>query len=164
MTAVSTNEKRPGCEPPANPSVHIATAGLIDAPEDMSYWDAPFWREAAIEYHRDRPRGPAIEPERLALLRRLMADDVSLERAWHELSDNRPTPQTTIEAICYAVRQQGLDASKSQPNGYRTAMQPRWLRSTSVSPSSRRMPADEFSKSGTLCSVERHTPGYSLSR
>jgi|SRR5262245_8696072 len=112
MTAVSTNEKRPGCEPPANPSVHIATAGLIDAPEDMSYWDAPFWREAAIEYHRDRPRGPAIEPERLALLRRLMADDVSLERAWHELRDNRPTPQTTIEAICYAVRQRGLDTLK----------------------------------------------------
>jgi hypothetical protein len=31
-----------------------------------------------------------IEPKRLALLRRLMADDVSLERAWHELHDHHP--------------------------------------------------------------------------
>jgi len=40
-----------------------------------------------------------------------MADNVSLDRAWHELNDEaRPTPQTTIEAILYCVRERGVAA------------------------------------------------------
>ena len=88
----------------------LVAAGILEAPEAERHWDAPSWREAAIEYHRDRPRGPAIEPERLARLRRLMADDVSLDRAWHELRDNRPTPEVTVEAIRQSVRERGLKA------------------------------------------------------
>ena len=34
------------------------------------------------------------------------------QRARASASDGRPTPQTTIEAICYAVRERGLDALK----------------------------------------------------
>src|SRR5262245_20089169 len=71
----------------------MVAAGLIEQPEPevISSWDAPSWRQAAVEYRRGRPGSLAveIEPKRLARLRRLMADDVSLERAWHELRDKR---------------------------------------------------------------------------
>ena len=60
----------------------MIVAGIIEQPEPktMNPWDAQSWRDAAVEYHRDRP-GPlavVIEPKRLALLRRLLADGVSL--------------------------------------------------------------------------------------
>jgi hypothetical protein len=67
----------------------VASGILEPEPDPMTPWDAPSWRQAAVEYHRDRP-GPLaveIEPKRLARLRRLMADDVSVDRAWHELRD-----------------------------------------------------------------------------
>jgi hypothetical protein len=70
----------------------VVAGGLLEAkPETFAAWDAPCWCQAAAEYHRDRPGRLAveIEPKRLARLRRLMADDVSLERAWHELRDKR---------------------------------------------------------------------------
>jgi hypothetical protein len=90
----------------------MVAAGIIELepePEIMSHWDAPTWREAAIEYHRDRHGCLAIdiEPKRLARLRRLMADDVSLERAWHELQDTRPPPVVVVEALKLAVRARG---------------------------------------------------------
>ena len=50
------------------------------------------WRQAAADYHHARGRQTLvveIDPERLARLRRLMADDVSLEPAWHALRDKR---------------------------------------------------------------------------
>ena len=68
----------------------MAAGGILEPePDTMTAWDAPSWRQAAVEYHRDRPGRLAveIEPKRLARLRHLMADDVSLERAWHELRD-----------------------------------------------------------------------------
>ena len=67
----------------------MAAGGVLEPELDMTAWDVPSWRQAAVEYHRDRPGRLAveIEPKRLARLRRLMADDVSLERAWHELRD-----------------------------------------------------------------------------
>ena len=68
----------------------MAAGGILEPePDTMTAWDVPSWRQAAVEYHRDRPGRLAveIEPKRLARLRRLMADDVSLERAWHELRD-----------------------------------------------------------------------------
>lgn len=53
-----------------------------------------------------------IEPERLTRLRLLLADDISLDRAWRELNDPgaRPTPQTTVDALLYQLRTQGLAA------------------------------------------------------
>jgi hypothetical protein len=47
--------------------------------------------------------------DRLAQLRRLMADNVSLDRAWHELNDvrNRPTPKATI---WWAICEHGMSA------------------------------------------------------
>ena len=70
----------------------LVAGGILEPePDTMTAWDAPSWRRAAVEYHRDRPGRLAveIEPKRLARLRHLMADDVSLERAWHEARDKR---------------------------------------------------------------------------
>src|SRR5262245_36286995 len=66
----------------------LVAGGVIEPEPDMPHWDVPSWREAAVDYHRDRPGRLAveIEPRRLERLRRLLAVDVSLERAWHELS------------------------------------------------------------------------------
>ena len=49
----------------------------------------------------------------------LMADSVSLGRAWHELNDprNRPAPQATIEALMYSLRR-GID-KLAQPDTQR---------------------------------------------
>src|SRR5438045_4067609 len=57
-------------------------AGIIEEPaaQAMTPWDAPSWRDATVEYHRDRPGRLAVEIElkRIARLRRLMADDSSI--------------------------------------------------------------------------------------
>ena len=71
----------------------MVAAGIIEEPaaQAMTPWDAQSWLDVAVEYHRDRP-GPlavVIEPKRLALLRRLLADGVSLGQAWLELRDTR---------------------------------------------------------------------------
>jgi len=45
-------------------------------------WNAPSWREAAEQYHRDRAGRPLIveiEPKRLKQLRRLMSPSATLE-------------------------------------------------------------------------------------
>jgi hypothetical protein len=42
---------------------------------------------------------PLIDPERLMRLC-LMAPRISLERAWHELQRNRPTPKATSMPSC----------------------------------------------------------------
>jgi hypothetical protein len=79
----------------------------------LEAWDAPSWREAAADYHKDRAGrrvAVEIEPQRLVRLRRLMAAGISLERAWHALQRNRPTPKATIDAVVQAVRERGLRA------------------------------------------------------
>jgi hypothetical protein len=42
--------------------------------------------------------------------RRLLADDVGLDRLWRELNQGHPTPSVTVEAIWLAVRERGLAA------------------------------------------------------
>jgi hypothetical protein len=63
----------------------------------------------------------AIRIAHPARLCRLMGDDVSLNAAWHELSDprDRPTPQVTIEAVMQAVRERGLVALKEPATAQR---------------------------------------------
>ena len=55
-------------------------------------------------------------PPKLALLRSLLDDLVSLDRAWRELNYTRPTPQTVIDAILYGMRERGLAALEESPN------------------------------------------------
>ena len=78
----------------------MIVAGIIEQPEPktMNPWDAQSWRDAAVAYHRDRPGRLAVEIElkRLARLRRLMADDMSIDRAWHELRDSRQSKFSNI--------------------------------------------------------------------
>jgi len=71
----------------------LVITGILELPESesLTHWGAPSWREAAVEYHRNR-RGclaVEIEPKRLASLRGLTVDGVSFERAWHEFFDFR---------------------------------------------------------------------------
>lgn len=78
-------------------------------------WSAPSWREAASDYHKERAGRTLIveiEPDRLARLRELMADDVSLERAYAELSKPAGVAGSTLEAAEYV-------ASKLNPKHFR---------------------------------------------
>jgi hypothetical protein len=83
-------------------------AGIIEEPaaQAMTPWDAPSWCDATVEYHRDRPGRLAVEIElkRLARLRRLMADDISIDRAWHELEADRTAPKATVDALIFSLR------------------------------------------------------------
>ena len=87
----------------------LVAAALEPRPETITPWDAPSWREAAAEYHRDRSGRLAveIEPKRLVRLRRFMAHGISLERVYDEIGRNRATPAVTVEALKLAVREHG---------------------------------------------------------
>ena len=88
-------------------------------------WLAPSWREAAVDYHKNRAGRPAAEIElaRLVRLRRLMAPEISLDRAWQELSEprDRPTSKATVDAVVFAVRSRGLTALKEPTTAQRLA-------------------------------------------
>ena len=77
-------------------------------------WAAPGWREAALDYQKHRNGRVSIvpyAPEHLARLRRLMADNVSRERAWQELHGGRFGAATaTVEALMFALRSRGVQA------------------------------------------------------
>ncbi len=73
-------------------------------------WSSSGWRDAAAEYHAARGGRVSIveiEPEKL---RRLLDDSISIDRAYREINANRPTPQTTIEAVIVSVRERGVKA------------------------------------------------------
>ena len=76
--------------------------------------NAPSWKEAAKQYHRDRAGRPLIveiEPEHLKRLRRLMDPATSLERAWNEISrKNGNAPQASVEALMFSLRSRGTKA------------------------------------------------------
>ena len=82
------------------------TPSVAAASPTVAPGDGPSWREAALEYHRDRPGRLAVEvePKRLARLRRLMADDSSIDRAWHELEADRTPPKATVDALMFSLR------------------------------------------------------------
>ena len=71
-------------------------------------------RDAVVAYHKDRGNRVSVTPytaDELARLRGLMADDVTLERAWHEI--NHPTDRaaaSTVEALMLALRERGTAA------------------------------------------------------
>jgi hypothetical protein len=61
-------------------------------------------------WRADEKRRREAEPERLAQLRRLLDDSVSIERAWSELNQWRRdgAPQTTVEALMFSLRSRGV--------------------------------------------------------
>src|SRR6516164_3052884 len=81
-----------------------------DQYDGLSSTFAKLCREADEKQRRKLP-----DP-RLERLRRLMADDVTLERAWHEI--NHPTDRaaaSTVEALMLALRERGT-AAQTEPN------------------------------------------------
>jgi hypothetical protein len=54
----------------------------------------------------------------IARARRLVEDNISLDRVWNELNDprNRPTPRATIEAVQQSIRDRGLSALDEPAN------------------------------------------------
>ena len=53
-------------------------------------------------------RNPHADAADLNPLRRLLDDDISLERAWQELNARkRPAPQVTLEALMFSLRSGG---------------------------------------------------------
>jgi hypothetical protein len=98
-------------------SVDVATYGYPDesGTQGRDGWNDPGWAQAARDYHAARAgRLGVVEigPERLARLRLLLSDNISLDRVWHELNDprTRPAPQTTVNALLYQLRKDGLAA------------------------------------------------------
>ena len=87
----------------------LVTAGIIEQPEPktMTTWDGPSWRASAKDYHEQRASrrtSETISRERLAHLRRLMADDSSIDRAWHKLEADRMAPKATVDALMFSLR------------------------------------------------------------
>ena len=87
----------------------MIAAGIIEQPEPktMTTWDGPSWRASAKDYHEQRASrrtSETISPERLAHLRRLVADDISIDRAWHELQADRTAPKATVDALMFSLR------------------------------------------------------------
>jgi hypothetical protein len=78
-------------------------------------WDLPSWKEAAREYHANRPPRRDADDPGIVRARRRLADDVSFERAWHEINAARLRGQaveTTAEALMYSLRK-GTEALKN---------------------------------------------------
>ena len=87
----------------------MIAAGIIEQPEPktMTTWDGPSWRASAKNYCEQRVSrrtSETISPERLAHLRRLMADDISIDRTWHELEADRTAPKATVDALMFSLR------------------------------------------------------------
>jgi hypothetical protein len=100
--------------PVISPAVSAGTAGdtgwsaTIDACHDFlgiafgEYSNMDTFERACRE--ADRRAAARPQDPRLKRLRRLLEDDVSLERAYHELMRNRPAPKATVEALVYSLR------------------------------------------------------------
>jgi hypothetical protein len=107
--------------------LHSAESEQICAVAIDDLWaGSSSWREAAQQYHRDRAGrvlSVVTEPERLAQLRKLMGDNISLDRAWHELNDirNWPTPAATLNALWWAICERGMNALAEPPISDRIA-------------------------------------------
>jgi hypothetical protein len=87
-----------------------------DDTEQAAPVSASGWREAAVDYHKargDRVSVVSYTPDELARLRKLAADDISLERAWHELKAAHfrgRAARSTVEALMYSLRERGIKA------------------------------------------------------
>jgi len=115
-----------GCKPPLPSSnVRVAVEPIVDWTTMVPLWwiastpcrhcglsplDEGTFEMACRKADRRQPQPDA----KTLRLRRLLDDNVSLDRVWNELNDprNRPTPQVTVEAVMYSVRTRGLAALK----------------------------------------------------
>jgi hypothetical protein len=112
--------------PPVDAAARTGWPALLDQHEQVlrELQDAigdpaeALWREAALDYHKARGRRASLvsyPPEELARLRRLMDSDVSLERAWSELSRRSGAAASTVEALVFGLRG-GIEALRARPD------------------------------------------------
>ena len=79
----------------------IVAAGIVEQPhpETITPWDAPRWREAAAEYHRDRSDRLAVEPKRLERLRPVMAIDAASAKSLRMERAARSEVEVSLTAV-----------------------------------------------------------------
>lgn len=97
----------------------IAEGDAHDAPEgdrDSKPWHSDGWKRAAAAYRAergDRPLVVEIAPDDLQRIRALLAPEISLTRAYAEISArhtrDRAAP-STVEALMYLLRERGVKA------------------------------------------------------
>jgi hypothetical protein len=85
--------------PTVAPAAPFAVAST--AAHDREWWAAEATRcgtdwEGVVDGCRDHPR--------ILRARRLLADDLSYERAYAEFMRERPTPEATVDALIYSLR------------------------------------------------------------
>jgi len=88
---------------------------------DEAAWDSPSWKEAAREYHANRPPGRDADDPGIVRARRRLADDVSFKRTWHEINAARlhgQAAETRVEALVFGLRE-GLAALPKNPERLR---------------------------------------------
>jgi hypothetical protein len=85
-------------------------AGTFEAEAQEKFVEADTFERAC----RDADRKAASRPEepRILRARRLLADDVSYERAYAEFMRERPTPEATVEALVYSLRRSIAELTK----------------------------------------------------
>jgi hypothetical protein len=82
--------------------------------------DTPGWHETAERYQRDHGLIVQSPPEGLTRSRRLMRNDVSLDRAWNEINRiagerYNQAPKATYEAAVFELRTHGV-VQLNKPN------------------------------------------------
>jgi hypothetical protein len=88
-----------------------------EVPAADAWWRSESWTKAAEDYHTKcgkRRTIVEIEPEKLRRLRALLDDDVSLQRAYGEISPSHikgRAADSTVEALLYGLRS-GVSALK----------------------------------------------------
>jgi len=70
------------------------------------------YQGAALVPGPNHSRASRPQDPRILRARRLLADNVSLDRAWAEINGNRFTPEATIEALVYSLRRGAAELSK----------------------------------------------------
>lgn len=81
------------------------TASLRSTAEEA--WEAPSWREAAVDYHKDRDGQASVvryDAAELERLRALMDEDVSLDAAYAALSKPSGVAESTLKAAEHLLR------------------------------------------------------------
>ena len=80
-------------------------------------WNAPSWREAALDYHKSRSVPSHRDDPDLQRLRKLLDDRVTLAAAWAAMHRNRPAPEAMLEALVFSLRRG--DGELAQPDTQR---------------------------------------------
>jgi hypothetical protein len=91
---------------PSDREDQVATSDNLNLADDT--WPASGWRDAAIEYHKDRGKNVSTvsyTSDELDRLRQLLDDDVSMESAWRQVSRPHGVPIATLLTAEFLLQQ-----------------------------------------------------------